>query len=610
MPGIVYAGTDLGVFQGTCAAGACTWTTFNNGLPNVAVLSLQLHNPSRTLRAATHGRGVWDLALGGAAAFGITSISPNSANAGGPDLTNFAVNGNGYTANSKVMFTFNGTATALATSVLSATQLTATIPTAELQTQGVAQVTVSDPAQPAASNAMAFPVLALAPAVFGVTPSSTPVQANPTNALPIVIAGSNFTATTTVVFNPFYSGPGGKVQLPATLSNGNLNVNIPANLLGSYGSTNELRISTPPPGGGVAFPTFFKVLAPAPPNDNFANALDLGTVISPNIQDSSAATTEANDPVPPCGQLIGLPPGSIVFGNANSIWYKFTPAANGTLNLSLAGSGYVGWLSVWTGPSQSALTLVPNACSGFSNPNLASEPQLSNISLTGGTTYYIMVGSAGPTSSGIVVSSSSVPDPIAFGGKSVLNFSFVGSPDFSFTVAAGQGSQTVNSGQTATYSNALTVNAVNGFTGSVAATCSLPSAVASTTTCTVNPSTINAGQSANIVVTTTAHGLVPPQWWNRRIISWPRLIPLLVLTMLLCLLMTRLARTRRQRLAAAVPLAGVILFVVLQAVGCGGGYTQPPPPAGTQAGTYTITVTGTSAATNTTHSATLQLVVN
>jgi hypothetical protein len=80
--------------------------------------------------------------------------------------------------------------------------------------------------------------------------------------------------------------------------------------------------------------------------------------------------------------------------------------------------------------------------------------------------------------------------------------------------------------------------------------------------------------------------------------------------MLLCLLMTRLARTRRERFAVAVPLAGIVLFVLLQAVGCGGGYSQPPPPTGTQAGTYTITVTGTSAATNTTHSATLQLVVN
>jgi hypothetical protein len=58
-----------------------------------------------------------------------------------------------------------------------------------------------------------------------------------------------------------------------------------------------------------------------------------------------------------------------------------------------------------------------------------------------------------------------------------------------------------------------------------------------------------------------------------------------------------------------VPLAGVILFLVLQA-GCGGGSSQPPPPTGTLAGNYTITVTGTSANSNTKHTATLQLTVN
>jgi hypothetical protein len=610
MPGTVYLATDLGVFQGSCTAGACVWTTLNNNsLPNVAVLSLRIHNPSRTLRAATHGRGMWDLALPGGATFGISSIAPNSANAGQPDITNFVVNGSGFTANSTIVFTINGSATTITPSANTSTQLTATIPAAELQAQGVAQVTVSDAGQ--TTNAMAFPVLVLAPSVTALNPFTTPVQANPANPLLVTITGINLTANTTVVLNPFYSGPGGKVKLAATLGSGQLSVNIPANVLGPFGSTNDIQVSTAPPGGGVAFPVSFKVLAPVPANDSFGNAIDLATLTSPNIQDTSAATSDANDPVPPCGQLASLPAGSITFGNANSIWYKFTPATNGNLNLSLAGSGFAGWLSVWTGASQSALTLVPNACSGFPVSNLATEPQVSNISLAGGTTYYIMVGSAGPTGSGVLVSST-VPNPIALGGKSVLNFSFAGSPDFSFTVAAGQGSQTVNAGQTATFNNVLTVNGANGFVGSVAASCSLPTAIAATTTCTVQPSTINAGQAASVVVTTTARGLAPVNLWNRRFFSWPRAIPLLLLTALLCFLLTRLARTRRQRLAVVVPMAGLVLFVLLQAVGCGGSSQPPPPPppTGTQVGTYTIAVTGTAAGTNTTHATTLQLIVN
>src|SRR5207302_648039 len=55
LPGIIYAATDIGVFQGTCTGTACSWNTLGAGLPNVAVLSLKLHEPSRTLVAATHG---------------------------------------------------------------------------------------------------------------------------------------------------------------------------------------------------------------------------------------------------------------------------------------------------------------------------------------------------------------------------------------------------------------------------------------------------------------------------------------------------------------------------------------------------------------------------
>ena len=37
-----------------------------NGLPNVDVYDLKLHAPTRLLRAATHGRGLWEHQLDGA----------------------------------------------------------------------------------------------------------------------------------------------------------------------------------------------------------------------------------------------------------------------------------------------------------------------------------------------------------------------------------------------------------------------------------------------------------------------------------------------------------------------------------------------------------------
>jgi uncharacterized protein (TIGR03437 family) len=63
---VIFAGTDIGVFQ-TSDSGA-TWLRLSNGLPNIAVLMLRYHAASRSLYAATHGRGVYRLALPNAVA--------------------------------------------------------------------------------------------------------------------------------------------------------------------------------------------------------------------------------------------------------------------------------------------------------------------------------------------------------------------------------------------------------------------------------------------------------------------------------------------------------------------------------------------------------------
>src|SRR5260370_15007200 len=98
LPGIIYAATDLGVFIGNCSAMPCTWRTVGTGLPRAAALSLRLHEASRTLRAATHGRGAWDIFLNNFSFSGprIFWLSPTSADSGGASLTP-AVNGTGLT---------------------------------------------------------------------------------------------------------------------------------------------------------------------------------------------------------------------------------------------------------------------------------------------------------------------------------------------------------------------------------------------------------------------------------------------------------------------------------------------------------------------------------
>jgi hypothetical protein len=54
----LYAGTDIGVFR-TLDDGS-NWSAYREGLPNVAVYDLKIQNSTRLLRAATHGRGMWE----------------------------------------------------------------------------------------------------------------------------------------------------------------------------------------------------------------------------------------------------------------------------------------------------------------------------------------------------------------------------------------------------------------------------------------------------------------------------------------------------------------------------------------------------------------------
>ena len=56
-----YIGTDIGVFRTTDSGS--TWQLFSDGLPNTAVYDLRLHANTRLLRAATHGRGLWERLL-------------------------------------------------------------------------------------------------------------------------------------------------------------------------------------------------------------------------------------------------------------------------------------------------------------------------------------------------------------------------------------------------------------------------------------------------------------------------------------------------------------------------------------------------------------------
>ena len=60
-PNNVYVGADIGVWHSADAG--LTWEPLENGLPDAPVFDLQIHPSRRLLRAATYGRGVYELAL-------------------------------------------------------------------------------------------------------------------------------------------------------------------------------------------------------------------------------------------------------------------------------------------------------------------------------------------------------------------------------------------------------------------------------------------------------------------------------------------------------------------------------------------------------------------
>jgi photosystem II stability/assembly factor-like uncharacterized protein len=57
-PRVLYVGTDAGVLRAT-DDGSGKWDSYNNGLPPVVVTRFAYNAITRTLLAATYGRGVW-----------------------------------------------------------------------------------------------------------------------------------------------------------------------------------------------------------------------------------------------------------------------------------------------------------------------------------------------------------------------------------------------------------------------------------------------------------------------------------------------------------------------------------------------------------------------
>ena len=137
VPDTLYAGTDIGVQRSS--DGGATWSTLGNGLPNVVVHSLVLGRRQRVLRAGTHGRGVWEIALplpAPSLAPAIDSISPTQVDTGGAGFS-LSVAGSGFVPGTVIRW--NGQDRD--THFVDAGHVTADIPAGDIAAPGRAAVT-------------------------------------------------------------------------------------------------------------------------------------------------------------------------------------------------------------------------------------------------------------------------------------------------------------------------------------------------------------------------------------------------------------------------------------------------------------------------------------
>jgi hypothetical protein len=170
----------------------------------------------------------------------LTSISPITAPAGS---TIVFLRANGTNFNSGSSIDWNGTA--LATTYLSAAELTASIPASDLIDAGTAKITVvNSGANSGTSTALTFSISGLAPAISSIAPFRATVG-DP--AVSVTVNGAHFESTSEVQWN-------GSALATTFVSSTQLTASVPASNLSNAGSE-QVNVTTPSVGtsGSVVF---------------------------------------------------------------------------------------------------------------------------------------------------------------------------------------------------------------------------------------------------------------------------------------------------------------------------------------------------------------------
>ena len=538
----------------------------------------------------------------------ISSLSPPTTAASDTAFT-LQVNGANFVSGSTVYFGGQ----ARATTLVSSTQLDASILASDIDNDGTAVIYVFNPLPGGgASTSVEFPVFALSPTISSLSPSSVAATRTP---FALFVIGSNFVTSSVVNFN-------GTPQATSYHGPTFITTEITADEIASPG-TASVTVTTPPngvPGGGTS------------------NAATLTiTPAKTQLAITSISPTSATAGGPPFTLTVngsGFVQGSQANFNLNNVPTTFVnstqlTAAIPASAIAIAGNPYV----IVTNPdgfvSPSVTLPVSNPQPGGGSISPPSLPAgtlnlILNVTGTGFTPESVVLVNGNPRmttfESSTLLQVTLLPSDLSHGGT--LSITVSNPPpgggttaDMSFrvsdfTVTPPSSAPPITAGQTATF--ALVVSSMDGtFANPVTFGVSQSTSMPAGTTISFAPSaTITPGaapQTVTLSITTMPHTAVSQ-------IDSPvlRLLCLAGVLFSLAVLWGGVCAGQMRRLAPGI-LFALLLVAAAGLVACGAVGTGPSsspqenPASGTPAGTYPIIVMATSGGVS--HSATVTLTV-
>jgi hypothetical protein len=562
---------------------------------------------------------------------GITSISPNSMSAGSPGFT-LTVNGSGFVSNSAVQW--NGSPRV--TTFVNATTLTAAITAADILTANLDLVSVVNPTPGGGtSNAVTFTVTTPVPSLGSLVPNSA-IAGSP--AFTLTVNGGNFINTSVVQWN------GGSLTT-TFVSATQLTAAVPATDIATVG-TSSVTVFTPT----IVFSGIGNVRAQGAPSGTTSNALTF-TINAANPVPTLTSLSPSSASAGGVGFTLTLTgtnfiASSVAHWNGAALATTFVSATQLTASVPASDLAFFGIASVDVinptpgGGTSNTLTFtittpVPVLASLSPSSATAAGPAFT-LTLNGSnfistsvaqwkgsnrTTTFVSATqlTAAITAADIATAGTAsvtvfTPTEVAGGiggaqpagapsGTTSNALTFTINADFSVTATTT--TETVTAGQSTNFTIA-TAPIGGSFSGTITfAASGLPAGA----TASFTPASVSAGTSTSMTVTTTAR----PTLGTKQVPSTPstpnRPLWLVAFVMMLALATLTLAKFNRRNVRRLIPIGALAVLLISAAYvsGCNGGFPELSKNTGTPAGTYTITVTGTSGAD--VHSTTVTLVV-